>query len=147
MEACGLGNRKGVVVILDSNTLMMMAGGLVAPSTIAEALEASYILVAPTAVKAELERLAAGHPRTATRRLAGTALRLAGSLGVRWLEALSNDADDAIEELARALRGEGCRVIVATSDRALRRRLRRLGIPTLYYRESEGRLEAEWAPL
>ncbi|WP_156315763.1 hypothetical protein [Aeropyrum camini] len=38
----------------------------------------------------------------------------------------------------------GARVYVATSDRSLRRRLRRRGVPTVYYRSSEARLEADW---
>ena len=43
------------------------------------------------------------------------------------------------------LKARGARIYVATSDRILRRRLRLHGIPSIYYRESSGRLEVEWS--
>jgi len=148
MEAGGLGHGKGVVIVVDTNTLILMARGFIAPSMIGEAVEASYRLVAPLEVKRELERLAESHPRPAIRRYSRTALELAGRLGVEWVEVGGGgDVDDSIEALAAGLRAEGARVIVATSDRGLRRRLRRRGIPTLYYRESEGILQVDWSPL
>jgi len=150
VEAGRLGDRKRVerlAVILDSNTLIMMASGAVAPSMIGEALGAAYDLYATDSVLEELERLAATHPRQTVRRLAAGALRLAERLGVKALETGVRDADDSIEAAARSLRAEGLRVVVASSDRTLRRRLRKLGVPTLYYRESEGILELEWEPL
>ncbi|MEB3817031.1 MAG: PIN domain-containing protein [Desulfurococcales archaeon] len=147
MEANRLGCSKGVIVVLDTNTLILMAAGVIPPSLLAETLESSHELVAPTAVKEELERLSASHPRSLTRRRARAALNLAERLSVTWVNTTLKEADDAIEELARALKAEGCRVVVATSDRSLRRRLRSIGVPTLYYRESEGRLELDWSPL
>jgi len=149
MEAGGLGHGKGVViVIVDTNTLILMARGLIAPSMIGDALDASYKLVAPRDVERELERLSEAHPRPLVRRYSKAALELARRLGVEWVEAGGwGDVDDSIEALARALRAEGARVVVATSDRGLRRRLRRIGIPTLHYRESEGMLRMDWSPL
>jgi len=55
-------------------------------------------------------------------------------------------ADDAIVALALNLKGS-CRVVVATNDRSLRRRLRGLGVPTMYYRRARGGLEVDWHPL
>jgi rRNA-processing protein FCF1 len=149
MEAGRLGRGKGVVVVIvDTNTLILMARGLIAPSMIGEALETSYKLVAPRGVRRELERLAEAHPRPLVKRYSKTALELARRLGVEWVDAeAGRDVDDSIEALARALKAEGARVVVATSDRGLRRRLKRLGIPTLYYRESEGMLQVDWSPL
>jgi len=124
--------------------LMMLASGLVAPSMIADAVGLRYELYTTDAVLGELEALARGHPRPSTRRLALAALSLARRLGVRALETGLGDADDSLEAAARMLKASHRRVAVATSDRALRRRLRRLGVPTIYYRESEGVLEADW---
>lgn len=147
MEADRLGGSKGlarVVVVVDSSFLMQMAEGSIAPSMILEALEAPFRLVAPRQVVEELSRLAESHPRQKTRRMASRALWVADRLGVEVYDVEAMNADDAVESLARKLKGEGARVVVATNDRELRRRLRSLGIPSLYYRESSGRLEAEW---
>ena len=140
-------NRRSVALLIDSNTLIMMASGLIAPSMLGETLTSSYRLYITDAVARELERLAESHPRPTTRRLASLALRLASVLGASILATGEGDADDSLEAAARALRASGLRVVVATSDRSLRRRLRRLGVPTMYYRESEGRLEVDWEPV
>ncbi len=140
-------NRKSVALLIDSNTLIMMASGLIAPSMLDETLASSYRLYITDAVARELEKLAGSHPRPTTRRLAALALRLASMLGAAMLATGEDDADDSLEAAARTLRASGLRVVVATSDRSLRRRLRRLGVPTMYYRESEGRLEVDWEPV
>jgi hypothetical protein len=132
------------VVVVDSSFLIQLAEGVVAPSMVLEALEASFELTAPRQVVEELERLASGHPKPKVRRAARRALWMMGRLGVAVEDVEAGNADDAIESLARRLKGEGLRVVVATNDRELRRRLRSLGIPSLYYRESAGRLELEW---
>ncbi len=145
METNRVGHHKRVAVIVDTSFLMAMASGIIAPSMIAEALEASHELIAPRAVRDELVRIAnASSPRN--RRLARRALELASIIGVKFLNEYTGNADDAIEALARDLKVSGP-VVVATNDRGLRRRLRRLGVPSLYYRESEAMLEVEWEPL
>ncbi len=141
-----MGARERVaLVLLDSNTLILMARGVVAPSMIEEALLAPVRLATTRAVVEELRRLSQEHPRPSVRRAAATALQLLERLGVEVLEEAGGDADDSLEAAALRLRGGGLRVYVATSDRALRRRLRLHGVPSLYYRESSGRLEAEWS--
>jgi len=142
-----MGARERVaLVLLDSNTLILMARGLVAPSMIEEAVLAPVRLATTRAVVGELERLSRGHPRPSVRRAASTALGLLERLGVEVLGGEGEgDADDSLEAEALRLRAEGARVYVATSDRALRRRLRLHGVPSIYYRESSGRLEAEWS--
>ncbi len=149
MEADRLGLRervRGIALVADSNFLMQIASGLVAPSMILDALEASYTLLVPRRVVEELGLLASRGPRPSVRRLASRALWLLERLGAVVVDVEASNADDAVEALAAKLRGEGLRVVVATSDRALRGRLRWRGIPSLYYRESEGRLELEWEP-
>ncbi len=146
MEADRLGRGKGlaaVTVVLDSSFLIQLAAGLVAPSMLARAVGARMALAVPKAVMDELSRLAAGHPRPRTRRLAARALELAGRLGATVTDD-EGEADDAVEALALRLKLEGRPVAVATSDRELRRRLRLHGIPTIYYRESEGIAEPDW---
>ena len=147
MEADRLGRSKGlkapVVVVVDTNFLMQMAEGLVAPSMLERVTGARARLVIPRAVLDELSRLASGHPKHRTRRLAARALELVGRLGLEVLGG-AGDADDAVESLALRFKSAGSIVAVATSDRELRRRLRMHGIPTIYYRESEGLLESDW---
>jgi rRNA-processing protein FCF1 len=133
-----------IAVLLDSNTLIMLASGRVAPSMIDSAIGFRYKLYVTDKVLSELEALAKSHPKQSTRRLAAAAISLSKKLGVEIVRVEAGDADDSLEAAARALRTSHRRVVVATSDRTLRRRLRRLGIPTLYYRESEGVLELDW---
>ncbi len=146
MEADRLGNSEGVAkIILDTNFLIMMVRGLITPSMISEAVDLSYQLLAPQAVKEELERLSSSAPKESTRRFATKALELTRRLGVKFVDSKYSgpDADDAVEALALDMKARERYVFVATSDRELRRRLRRLGIPSIYYRESEGRLETD----
>ena len=133
-----------VVVLVDTNMLIMMAKGIVSTSHFDLTLDFRYKLVTTRAVIRELEKLASAGGGKAVGRAASRALRLLDELGVEVVEALAEDADDSIEEAAFRLKSGGARVLVATSDRSLRRRLRLHGIPTLYYRRSKGLLEAEW---
>ena len=142
-----MGPGKRVKVLLDTNTILYILEGIIAPSHIMEALEAAYELVLPKTVVEELERLASSAPRASIRRRARRALSLLqqGVLDVTILEyEYDGPVDDSLVELALELKAQGERVIVATSDKELRAKLRRRGIPSLYYRESSGLLEAEW---
>lgn len=142
-----MGARERVaLVLLDSNTLILMARGLAAPSMIEEAVLAPVRLATTSTVVEELRRLAASSPRPSLRRAAAAALCLLDRLGVEVIEASGGvDADDSLEAAALKLKARGARIYVATSDRILRRRLRLHGIPSIYYRESSGRLEVEWS--
>ncbi len=139
-------SERVALVLLDSNTLILMARGLAAPSMIEEAVLAPVRLATTSTVVEELRRLAASSPRPSLRRAAAAALGLLDRLGVEVIEASGGvDADDSLEAAALKLKARGARVYVATSDRILRRRLRLHGIPSIYYRESSGRLEVEWS--
>jgi len=145
-----MGVRKRVALIADSNFLIMLANGTIAPSQIIEALESSYTLLVPKSVIEELRRVARSAPQASTRRLASRALWLleSGKITYKLLEDAppKGDIDDHLVELAAGLAREGSIVVVATSDRGLRRKLRMRGIPSLYYREDEGGLRVEWLP-
>jgi len=144
MEAGWLGSVKRIVIV-DTNTLIYIARGMISPSNIFQ--ETGYNVLATTSkVIDELKRLSStGKPLEM--RISRTALSLIDRLGVKVIEWRGyGDADDSIESIAIELKYRGHIVFVATSDRELRNRLRLHGIPTLYYRESKGSVELEWEP-
>jgi len=140
-----LGLRERIALIADTNFLMMVPQGLVTPTLILEALESSYRILVPTSVIEELRMLAEKAPAVKARRLASRTLHILerGLIDYEVVEA-EGPADDAIVLLAEKLKAMGVPVIVATNDRSLRRRLRMIGVPTLYYRESSSKLEVDW---
>jgi len=147
VEADRLGASQGVKVkvVVDTNFLLMMAQGVVAPSSLNDAINASYELVTTDAVVKELETMSKREDLLA--REAGFALKLLERLGVQVLRVKAGSADESILTLAKELVQSGDRVVVATNDKNLRRSIRRLGVPTLYLREEGLRLEIDWNPL
>jgi len=140
-----LGSCKRIIVLCDTNFLIQIAEGLVSPTMILEALESSYNLVIPVSVIRELELLHESS-KMKTRREASRVLYIINNkiktIIIGSLKA--ENADDDLILLATQFKKKKCKVYIATSDRELRRRARMLGIPTLYYREGEGILEADW---
>ncbi|MFP3161961.1 MAG: PIN domain-containing protein [Acidilobus sp.] len=147
MEADRLGASQGVKVkvVVDTNFLLMMAQGVIAPSSLNDAINASYELVTTDAVVKELETMSKREDLLA--REAEFALKLLERLGVQVLRVKAGNADESILTLAKELVQNGDRVVVATNDKNLRRSVRRLGVPTLYLREEGLRLEIDWNPL
>lgn len=147
MEADRLGASQGVKVkvVVDTNFLLMMAQGVIAPSSLNDAINASYELVTTDAVVKELETMSKREDLLA--REAGFALKLLERLGVQVLRVKAGSADESILTLAKELVQNGDRVVVATNDKNLRRSIRGLGVPTLYLREEGLRLEIDWNPL
>jgi len=147
VEADRLGASQGVKVkvVVDTNFLLMMAQGVIAPSSLNDAINASYELVTTDAVVKELETMSKREDLLA--REAGFALKLLERLGVQVLRGKADSADESILTLAKELVQSGDRVVVATNDKNLRRSIRRLGVPTLYLREEGLRLEIDWNPL
>jgi len=147
VEADRLGASQGVKVkvVVDTNFLLMMAQGVIAPSSLNDAINASYELVTTDAVVKELETMSKREDLLA--REAGFALKLLERLGVQVLRGKADSADESILTLAKELVQSGDRVVVATNDKNLRRSVRRLGVPTLYLREEGLRLEIDWNPL
>jgi rRNA-processing protein FCF1 len=134
-----------VKVVVDTNFLLTMAQGVIAPSSLNDAINASYELITTDAVVKELEAISKGEDLLA--REAGFALKLLERLGVQVLRVKAGSADESILTLAKELVQNGDRVVVATNDKNLRRSVRRLGVPTLYLREEGLRLEIDWNPL
>jgi rRNA-processing protein FCF1 len=134
-----------VKVVVDTNFLLTMAQGVIAPSSLNDAINASYELITTDAVVKELEAMSKGGDLLA--REAGFALKLLERLGVQVLRVKAGSADESILTLAKELVQNGDRVVVATNDKNLRRSVRRLGVPTLYLREEGLRLEIDWNPL
>ena len=134
-----------VKVVVDTNFLLTMAQGVIAPSSLNDAINASYELITTDAVVKELEAMSKGEDLLA--REAGFALKLLERLGVQVLRVKAGSADESILTLAKELVQNGDRVVVATNDKNLRRSVRRLGVPTLYLREEGLRLEIDWNPL
>jgi len=134
-----------VKVVVDTNFLLTMAQGVIAPSSLNDAINASYELITTDAVAKELEAMSKREDLLA--REAGFALKLLERLGVQVLRVKAGSADESILALAKELVQNGDRVVVATNDKNLRRSVRRLGVPTLYLREEGLRLEIDWNPL
>jgi len=130
-------------VLLDSNFLMLPSVKRInVLSELDRVLGRSYKLLTINHVVEELERLASlGRP--SERRRAKLALMLMKEWNVEVVGVpLQAKVDDAIAE-ASSKRGW----VVATNDRELRRRLKELGVPTVYLRGGkrltlEGEVEA-----
>lgn len=149
MEANRLGARQRITLLMDTNMVIALATGLIAPTHIIEALESSYSIIIPRSVLRELEKLEKTAPRPTVSRAARRTIDFLSSRRIDYAVVESrvpDNVDDDIVALALDLKAKGARVVVATSDRGLRRRLRSHGVPTLYYRETEGLLEVDWLP-
>ena len=135
---------SSVKVILDTNFLILLAKGVVSIADLGDVVSFRYELLTTSAVVGELEEMAAKGDMLS--RHARRALDMLRSLGV---EVVDNglSGDESIEQLAVALKAQGQVVIVATNDVELRKRLRRLGIPTAFLREQSKRLQLDWEPL
>ncbi|MEM0490956.1 MAG: PIN domain-containing protein [Acidilobaceae archaeon] len=144
MEANRVGHCRSLILILDSNMLIYIAKGLIPLSSLGDILESIYKLVVPSRVIEELKSISMRGGLEG--KYARKALELLNNINVEVALVDSNRADDAIVDLALKFKSE-CRVVVATSDRELRSRLKSLSIPTLYYRVSRGSVELEWLPL
>ena len=134
-----------VKVVVDTNFLLLIARGVIAPSNLNDVINVSYELITTDAVVKELEAMSKEEDLLA--REARFALKLLDRLGVQVLRVEAGSADKSILNLTKALAQEGDRVVVATNDKNLRRSVRRLGVPTLYLREEGLRLEIDWNPL
>jgi len=149
LEAHRLGSCKRIKILVDTNFLILLATGIIAPSLIDKAVDYSYELLVPESVFEELVKLTREAPRGKTRKTASRALEFleAGEIAYKRIPSETMNPDDDLIMIAREMRASGCRVLIASNDRELRRRARQAGIATLYYRENKGILETDWAPL
>ena len=126
-------------VILDTSILMLLYNGVQVFDEIEELLLSKPECIVPRSVVKELEKISKSSDKTLhQRRAARLALEALEKKGCRVIET-GLSADDAIIELATRLRD----AIVATADNELRRRLRELGLPNIYYRRSRHGLMLE----
>ena len=125
-------------VVLDTNMLMLLHQGVDVIGALEEALNTKPRYVVPDLVVEELERIAErGSPKE--RRAARFAMSVIERLGLDVVRVERRPGESVDDALARYAKEHG--YIVATSDRELRRKLRRMGVLDAYYRESENRVE------
>jgi len=149
LETNRLGSCKRIKILVDTNFLILLATGIIAPSLIDKAIDYSYELLIPESVIKELKKLTREAPRDKTKRTASRALEFleGGEITYKRIPSTAANPDDDLIVIARGIRASGCRVLIASNDRELRRRARQAGIATLYYRESKNILETDWTPL
>lgn len=130
---------KRPIVLLDTNMLMLMASGVPVLEHIEEELETKPRFVVIKPVYEELVRIV-NTSKGLVRKHAQLALEFVN----RFCEVVDYDlreaesVDDAIVNYAIENKA-----IVATNDKALRKRLRELGIPEAYFREESRRIKVE----
>ena len=127
------------ILVFDTNILLLLANGIHVFEDIEEALETKpeYVIIKP--VYRELSRLASDK-NSLTGRKALLALETASKYcRIVDYELRENEkTDDAIVRFALENNA-----IVATNDKELRTRLRKLGIPEAYFREESRRIVVE----
>ncbi len=139
MEARGMGHRERLrYFVPDTSILLLIYDGVDVFTEVEELLEAKpqCILLAP--VLRELERLSRSAKPFRRRAAARLALQVA-LRRCRVVDYPGDVADDAIVEYV----SRNPEAVAATADMGLLRRLRMLGIPSIYYREERHGLEAE----
>ena len=145
MGPCPALTKRRLVVLADTNFLIMIVRGEITPTLILDTLERSYVVLVCNTIVSELKHLSTSAPHLSTRRAAKRALELLNNIpNTCVIECPEGKADDSLLIAALYLKDGGTSVVLATNDRELRRRARQVGIPTLYYRESERRLEIDW---
>jgi rRNA-processing protein FCF1 len=130
-------SERRVEVLADTSFLMVPGMyGIDIISELERVIGSKFVLVVPSAVIAELERIAR---RSSGRE--GAAARIGLEIARRWGRVVEREggADSVILEMARGR-------IVGTGDMELKGRLRRMGVPVVFLRgrdhlEVEGHME------
>lgn len=146
MEINRLGASKQVnpKVILDSNIIIMLGQGVITLSMFYDILEQKVELITTTSVIEELKKIASLNKDKKIYKEINFGLNLINVNKVPIIDTTEIDADDSIFHASLELKNRGEIVYVATNDKELRSRLRIIGIPTIYYRDSKSMLEIEW---
>lgn len=138
-----------VVILVDTNAVLLVGAGYDLFEDLGERLGARFTCLVIPRILDEL--LDIWHQlRPSDRRKARLGLSLVLSrcaIDPYVCRDEGKDVDEALVKCAIKLKKEGLMVLVATSDRELRRRLRKLGVPSVYLREESGMFEVEWDPL
>ena len=132
-----------IIVIIDTNTILLLMKGIGFKEAIEEKLDVKPLYYCPESIINELKRISDG--KTLLSSQAARALKLIDKVCMITPKK-SSDADTDILLNAVEYHDLGYNVLVVTSDRVLRKKLRKAGVPTVYYREKQGRYELEYEP-
>ena len=124
----------------DSSALMLLYNGVSLFDDVAMLLASNPKCLVPAQVVQELRGLAESARQLHRRRAAGLALQVVESM-CEIVEVDAANADEALIKLAVELPD----AIIVTADNELRRRLREIGLPNIYYRRSRHDMELEGA--
>jgi rRNA-processing protein FCF1 len=115
-------------VIVDTNFLVDIVRFKLDLDSIRELLPGRCKILIPEAVKKELKRMKSKEAKTAA--------KMFRSWGLKTVENPigSRGADNTIISIAETMQDKGEKVAVATNDAKLRKRLKTLGIKTIYLR-------------
>jgi len=142
-----LSSCEQLLLIVDTSVLMNIGSGRPSLENLCDATETIPLLIIPCRVHEELKRFASS-TKPSLKTKATTALKvLERSRLCKVLilsECISEQADDEVFIIAKELAVKKCRVVVATSDKALRRRCNLAGIPTVFLRRSQLRFETDY---
>lgn len=126
-------------VILDTSILMLIYHGVRVFDEIEDLLLSKPECIVPQPVVQELQAISASSEKSLhQRRAARLALEIIKKRGCKVVE-VGLKPDDALIDLATRYPD----AVVATADNELRRRLRELGLPNIYYRRSKHGLMLE----
>jgi len=128
-------------VVYDTSILMLLYDGVDVFEESASLLLSSPECVIPSQVVKELKRLAERTSSIHRRRAARLALEAIERKKCRIVNIEASNTDDAIISIVV----NDPEAIVATADNELRRRLREMGLPNIYYRRSRHGLMLEGA--
>jgi rRNA-processing protein FCF1 len=133
-----------ILVLVDTNAWLKLVDGRGFIDEIEEALDIKPIFYCTESVLRELR------DKSGLKGAIGTKARKALELAEKICKSIKVDggsADKDIINTALEYRSKGYTVIVVTSDRELRRKLRKYHIITMYYREKQDRFELEDNPV
>ncbi|WP_238375006.1 PIN domain-containing protein [Vulcanisaeta thermophila] len=122
-------------VIFDTSALLMMFKDNIRLMDHVSSIVGVFIPMVTLPIVMELKKLSSGNREIA--RIALTALDYI--LRRFSIAKAQGSADDSVVQVA-----VNYKCIVVTCDQKLRRRLRRLGVRVIYYRESSGRFEPDF---
>jgi len=131
---------KRPIVVFDTNMLLLMADGVAVLDHIEEELETKPRCVVIKPVYDEICRIASSSNSVLLRKRALLALKLVNEFCevVDYKLLNHEDVDSAIVRFALENNA-----IVASNDRELRKKLRKLGIPEAYFREESKRVKVD----
>ncbi|MCE4614858.1 MAG: PIN domain-containing protein [Desulfurococcales archaeon] len=132
-----------LLVILDTSFLMAIGSGRPSLEKLLDIIEGNPVLIIPRTVLSELEKHS-GNKRFSISSKASLALVILRKTQIPVYvlgSSLSSHADDDIYLTVSMLKNTRFRLVVATVDKELRRRIKTLGVPVVYLRRTENRFE------